>query len=236
MANFLLLISSARSFAVNEGLIRRGGDGEPPGDGQVQAVLRLPQVGALAPHPIGHVLGDPGIRQDQSRGIDLLFLLELHLDFLVNAFQDRIEHGVAVAGQDIQAFHHAEGVKHRAGGVAPDVGHAEELVALELFFHIGDEVEELRIRGQKLFKEPVLEAEDRADILRRRLQAEDRSKQLFEVVEDSHVCRPIPGVSRAILEPSGEDFSCRRLFSQSNFVPECILSNSIPFGRRGVEL
>jgi hypothetical protein len=160
----------------------------------MQAVLHFPQVGVFAPHPIGHFLGDLRIGQDQGRRAYFLFLLELCLDFLVEVFEDRIKHGVAVPGEHVQAFDHPEGVEDRPGGVGSDVGHAEKLVPLQFFLHVGDDVEELGIRSEQFLKEAVFKAKDRADVLFGGFQPKERSKQNLEIVQDSaHVCWPFTG-------------------------------------------
>jgi hypothetical protein len=77
-----------------------------------------------------------------------------------------------MAGEHIQALDHPEGVKDRPGGVGADVGHAEKLVPLKFFLHVGDDVEELGIRSEQFLEEAVFKTKDRADVLLRGFQAE----------------------------------------------------------------
>jgi len=56
-------------------------------------------------------------------------------------------------------------VKDSAGGHGSHVSHTEDLLALELLFDVGDDVEIVLIGGKKVFEAGILQAEDLVDIL-----------------------------------------------------------------------
>ena len=70
-----------------------------------------------------------------------------------------------MAGENIQALDHAEGMKRGPGRLGPDIGHAKDLVALQFFFQVGDEVQELGVGIEQILETGISKAEDRGDLV-----------------------------------------------------------------------
>ena len=142
-----------------------GGDGEARRDGQPHPVQHFAQAGVLAAHRVHHLPGHPGQGQDQFRDREFLALPQALFDAGIDPVQHPIEHGIFVAGEDIQALDHAEGVKRGPGRLGAHVGHAEDLAALQLFFQVGHEVQQLAVGIQQVLEAGIAEAEGRGDLV-----------------------------------------------------------------------
>ena len=70
-----------------------------------------------------------------------------------------------MAGEDIQAFDHAEGVKRGPGRLGADIGHAEDLAACQLFLQVGNDIQELAVGVQQVFEAGIAEAKGRGDFV-----------------------------------------------------------------------
>ena len=97
-------------------------------------------MGVLAPHPIHHVLVHPGQGQDRVGEGEFLVLAQTGLDPGVDPLQHPVEPRIMVAGEDIQALDHTEGVERGPGRLGAHIGHAEDLPAFELFLKISNDI------------------------------------------------------------------------------------------------
>ena len=70
-----------------------------------------------------------------------------------------------MAGEDIQALDHAEGVERGPGRLGADIGHAEDLAALQFFLQVGDDIQQLGVGIQQVFEAGIAEAKGRGDVV-----------------------------------------------------------------------
>ncbi len=146
-------------------MISPGGDGKARRDGQAHPVQHFPQAGIFAAHRVHHLLGHLGQGQDRRRDREFPSFPQALFEPGVDSIQHPIEPGIFVAGEDIQAFDHAKGVKRGPGGLGADVRHAEDLAALQLFLQVGNDIQQLGVGIQQVFEAGIAEAKGRGDLV-----------------------------------------------------------------------